>query len=146
MGTIDNHQGFKLRFGEFPDLLFTAIDTRTYFDMTHFLQSMNLDPEEKIAEFTAGFALWIEHLAKMYGIPPDECFAVDAATKHSLAEESFALPFLCCTDPVFGAYLLESMTQMLLNGIVCSDSYVLMQAQVRFTPEELIANRTNSEL
>lgn len=27
MGTIDNHQGFKLRFGEFPDLLFTAIDT-----------------------------------------------------------------------------------------------------------------------
>lgn len=70
MGTIDNHQGFKLRFGEFPDLLFTAIDTRTYFDMTHFLQSMNLDPEEKIAEFTAGFALWIEHLAKMYGIPP----------------------------------------------------------------------------
>ena len=67
MGTIDNHQGFKLRFGEFPDLLFTAIDTRTYFDMTHFLQSMNLDPEEKIAEFTAGFALWIEHLAKMYG-------------------------------------------------------------------------------
>ena len=72
MGTIDNHQGFKLRFGEFPDLLFTAIDTRTYFDMTHFLQSMNLDPEEKIAEFTAGFALWIEHLAKMYGIPPDE--------------------------------------------------------------------------
>ena len=71
MRTIENHQGFRLRFGEFPDLLFTAADTRTYFDMTHFLQSMKLDPEEKTAEFTAGFALWIDYLSKMYGIQPD---------------------------------------------------------------------------
>ena len=67
---------------------------------------MKLEAEEKIAEFTAGFALWIDHLGKMYGIAPDERFAVDAATGHSLAEESFALPFLCCADPVFGVYLL----------------------------------------
>ena len=118
-------------------MLFVATDPRTYFDMTHFLQSMKLDPEEKIAEFTAGFALWIDHLGKMYGIPPDERFAVDAATGHSLAEESFALPFLCCADPVFGVYLLESMSQMMLAGIVCSDSYILVQAQQRFTAEEL---------
>lgn len=76
MKAIENHQGFRLRFGEFPDLLFTVTDARTYFDMTHFLQSMKLEPEEKITEFTEGFALWIEHLGKMYGIQPDERFAV----------------------------------------------------------------------
>lgn len=32
---------------------------------------MKLEPEEKITEFTEGFALWIEHLGKMYGIQPD---------------------------------------------------------------------------
>ena len=146
MRRIENHQGFRLRFGEFPDLLFTATDTRTYFDMTHFLQSMKLDPEEKIAEFTAGFALWIDHLGKMYGIPPDERFAVDAITGHSLAEESFALPFLCCTDPVFGVYLLDSMSQMLLTGIACSDSYIFMQAQQRFTREELLSTPNTDKL
>ncbi|MBS5203918.1 MAG: hypothetical protein KHZ50_09115 [Bacteroides ovatus] len=146
MRRIENHQGFRLRFGEFPDLLFIATDTRTYFDMTHFLQSMKLDPEEKIAEFTAGFALWIDHLGKMYGIPPDERFAVDAATGHSLAEESFALPFLCYADPVFGVYLLDSMSQMLLTGIACSDSYILMQAQQRFTHEELLSTSNTDEL
>ena len=137
MKAIENHQGFRLRFGEFPDLLFTVTDARTYFDMTHFLQSMKLEPEEKITELTEGFALWIEHLGKMYGIQPDERLAVDAASGHFLAEESFALPFLCCADPVFGVYLLESMSQMMLVGIVCSDSYILMQAQQRFTAEEL---------
>lgn len=62
---------------------------------------------------------------------------MDAASGHFLAEESFALPFLCCADPVFGVYLLESMSQMMLVGIVCSDSYILMLAQQRFTAEEL---------
>ena len=145
MKAIENHQGFRLRFGEFPDLLFTVTDARTYFDMTHFLQSMKLEPEEKITEFTEGFALWIEHLGKMYGIQPDERLAVDAASGHFLAEESFALPFLCCADPVFGVYLLESMSQIMLVGIVCSASYILMQAQQRFTAEELNHTSTPHE-
>ena len=146
MKTIENHYGFKIRFGEFPDLLFATTDARAYFDMTHFLQSMKLDEKEKIAEFTAGFALWIEHLGKMYGIPPDERFAVDDATGHSLAEEVLALPFLTCVDPAFGSYLLESMSQMMPNGIVCSDSYIFMQAQNRFTREELISIPNTNEL
>lgn len=146
MKTIENHQGFKSRFGEFPDLLFATSGARTYFDMTHFLQTMKLDTEEKITEFTRGFDLWINHLGKLYGIPPDERFVLDAATGHSLAEESLALPFLTCTDPVFGVYLLESMTQMLLGGIACSDSYILMQAQARFTQEELVSNPNTDEL
>lgn len=146
MKTIKNHQGFKSRFGEFPDLLFATADARTYFDMTHFLQTMKVDTEEKITEFTRGFDLWINHLSKVYGIPPDERFVLDAATGHSLAEESLVLPFLTCVDPVFGVYLLESMTQMLLDGIVCSDSYILMQAQARFTQEELVSNLPPGEL
>lgn len=117
-----------------------TVNTRTYFDMTHFLLAMELEPKAKITEFTEGFALWIDHLGQVYGVPPDERFAVDAATGHCLAEESFALPFLVCVDPVFEVYLLESMSQMLLEGTVCSDTYILRQAQARFTAEELISN------
>lgn len=120
-------------------------DTRIYFDMTHFLLAMDMEPEVKITEFTEGFATWIDHLGRVYGIPQDERFAVDAATGHRLAEESFALPFLVCVDPVFGVYLLESMSQMLLEGTVCSDTYILHQAQARFTAEEL-SNLNTKEL
>ena len=145
MKTIKNHQGFRSRFGEFPDLLFATAGVRTYFDMTHFLQVMKMDAEEKITEFTQGFALWLDRIGKVYGISLDECFAVDADTRHTLAEESFALPFLAYADPVFGVYMLESMSQMLLAGIACSDTYILMQAQARFTPEELIDKPTPDE-
>ena len=113
--------------------------------MTHFLQVIKLDAEEEITNFTQGFALWLDRLGKVYGIPPDERFAVDADTEHMLAEESFALPFLAYADPVFGVYMLESMSQMLLAGIACSDTYILMQAQARFTPAELIDNPNPNE-
>lgn len=140
MKAIKNHQGAKSRFGEFPDLLFTACNNnRIYFDMTHFLRMMKLDSEGKISEFTEGFALWIGHLGKVYGIPPEEMFFSDSS-RHRWAEESLALPFLSCIDPVFGGYLLESMTQMLIEGVVCSDTYILMQARSRFTNEELVEN------
>ncbi len=145
MRTIKKHQDFESRFGEFPELLFARYDdTRIYFDMTRFLRSLKLDPERKISEFTEGFALWIGNLGKVYGIPPDELFAVDSATGHRLAEESLALPFLTCVDPVFGVYLLESMSQMLSVGIVCSDTYILMQAHDRFTVEELISTENSN--
>lgn len=145
MKKIVSRQAGESRFGEFQDLLFMPSDTRTYFDMTHFLLAMQLDSDAKIAEFTEGFATWIAHLGQVYGVPPDERFAVDAATGHRLAEESFALPFLVCVDPVFGVYLLESMSQMLLEGTVCSDTYILHQAQARFTAEEL-SNLNTKEL
>lgn len=68
MKTIKNHQGFKSRFGEFPDLLFATADARTYFGMAHFLQTMKVDTEEKITEFTRGFDLWINHLSEKYKV------------------------------------------------------------------------------
>lgn len=133
-----NHQAAKSRFGEFPELLFMARgNTRIYFDMTHFVLTMKQDPTKRVSEFIAGFALWIENLGKVYGIPQKELFFIDSSNHH-WAEESLALPFLACIDPVFGVYLLESMTQMLLEGLVCSDTYILAQARSRFTNEELI--------
>ena len=38
------------------------------------------------------------------------------------------------------------MSQMLLTGIACSDSYILMQAQQRFTREELLSTPNTDKL
>lgn len=130
----------KWRFGEFPELLFGNLDNgRTYFDMTHFLIAQKRDPETCIPGFTRAFACWINALAKVYGIPAEELFVTEPASGHSMAEESLALLFIIHSDPVFGAYMIESMTRMLLDGIVCSDTYILMQAHYRFTEEELVS-------
>ena len=113
MKAIENHQGFRLRFGEFPDLLFTVTDARTYFDMTHFLQSMKLEPEEKITEFTEGFALWIEHLGKMYGIQPGRNALPVGCPRRGHFSGRERIPFALCPfpsavpdPPYLGVYLL----------------------------------------
>jgi hypothetical protein len=145
MTTTEDHQKLKWKFGEFPELLFGNLNNgRTYFDMTQFLIAQKRDPETCISGFTQAFASWIDNLAKVYGIPSEELFVTEPASGHTMAEESLALLFMVHTDPVFGAYMIESMTQMLTDGIVCSDSYILMQAHRRFTEEELLStSKTN---
>lgn len=135
------HLKLQPRFGEFPELLFgTDPNGRTYFDITHFLKTRKMETEYHLPKFSTAFAFWIDLLSKIYGTPREELFVTDPGTKHTMAEESLALPFLVYIDPAFGIYLLESMTQMLLEGFVCSDTYLLMQMRNRFTPEELISN------
>lgn len=146
MTTIEEQQKLKWKFGEFPELLFGDYNGRNYFDMTGFLIAKKLDPETAISEFTRNFVFWIDNLAKVYGIPAEELFITDPDSGHKMAEESFALLFMVHVDPLFGAYLLESMTQMLTDGIVCSDSYILMQAHRRFTEEELLSTSKSDKL
>lgn len=147
MITSENLQKLKFRFGEFPELLFGDLENgRTYFDMTHLLISQKRDPQTGIPAFSHAFAFWIDALAKIYGIPVGELFITDPLTGHEMAEESLALLFMIHNDPVFGAYLLESMTQMLIDGVVCSDSYILIQAHRRFTEEELLSTSNTVSL
>lgn len=129
--------GFAPRFGEFPDLLFGVHGNgRTYFDVTIFAKAKNLDPKSCMSRFMDSYGVWIDALCKAYDIPRQALCVVDAAG-HLLAEESLALLLVASTDPVFGVYMLECVTQMLLEGVVCSDSYILSQARARFTPEDL---------
>lgn len=140
MNKIEKHSKLEFRYGEFPELLFGNYpNARTYFDVTHFLTAKKMDPESHFTEFTAAFSFWINKLGKIYGLSPEELFLIDQGTGHRMAEESLALLFIVYTDPAFGSYLLESMGQMLLEGFVCSDTYLLMQVQNRFTPQELIS-------
>lgn len=140
MITTEDHQKLKCRFGEFPELLFGNLDNgRTYFDMTHFLITRKRDPQIDLPGFRQAFAFWIDNIAGIYGIPPEKLFITVPGSGHIMAEESLALPFMAYTDPVFGAYMLESITQMLIDGVVCSDSYILVQTHRRFTEEELLS-------
>lgn len=130
-------RGFVPRYGEFPDLLFGVHDNgRIYFDVTNFAEAKNLDPTSCMSRLMDSYGVWIDALCKAYDIPRQALCVVDAAG-HLLAEESLALLLVASIDPVFGVYMLECVTQMLLEGIVCSDSYILSQAKARFTPEDL---------
>lgn len=147
MITTEKHQKLKWKFGEFPELLFGNLDNgRNYFDMTQFLIAKKRDVETDLSGFRQAFAFWIDNIARIYGIPSEELLVTLPASGHIMAEESLALPFMTYTDPVFGAYMLESMTQMLTEGIVCSDSYILMQAHRRFTEEELLSTSNTVSL
>lgn len=138
MNTAKNHSDFTPRFGEFPDLLFGERgNARLYFDATHFLRAMNLDPEPLVTKFQDACACWIDRLGEAYAIPKSELFIIDSRTGHQLAEEALSLLFLSYIDPPFGVYWHESMRQMLSEGVVCSDTYLLEQVRGRFTHEEL---------
>lgn len=140
MNEIEKHPKSEPRYGEFPELLFGSYpNARIYFDVTHFLTAMKMDPESHFTNFINAFAFWIDKLGKIYGFSREELFLTDPDTGHQMAEESLALLFVVYTDPVFGSYLLESMGQMLLEGFVCSDTYLLMQVRNRFTTQELIS-------
>lgn len=135
-----NHQQLQLKFGEFPELLFGKLDNgRTYFDGTHYLIAEKRNPDPTIAAFIQTFAFWIKSFSKIYSIPEEEMFVTDNVTGHQMIEECLALLLLAYSDPIFGVYIIESMTQMLIQGIACSDTYILMQAHQRFDEEELLS-------
>nr|DAP98367.1 MAG TPA: hypothetical protein [Bacteriophage sp.] len=140
MDEIKKHQKLEPRFGEFPELLFGIYpNDRAYFDVTHFLNTLGWETEPHFTEFSNAFAFWIKLLGKTFGLSREELLFTDTDTGHIMAEESLALLFVVYTDPAFGIYLIESMTQMLLEGFVCSDTYLLTQLRNRFTTEELIS-------
>ena len=41
------------------------------------------------------------------------------------------------SDPAFGAYTFESLSEMLLDGLSVSDTWLAKAASLRFTREEL---------
>lgn len=130
-------------FGEFPDLLFCAGENNiSYFDATHYIASRGNASVHSARAFSDLFTGWIEAAGKIYNLEREELFTIDPNDGHELVEASLALLFVAYVDPAFGIYMTDCMTQMLLEGFMCSDTYVMAQAHKRFTPEELIT-KTN---
>lgn len=132
---------YESNFGEFPDLLFcTGENDLSYFDATQYIVGRGNAAVHSTGAFSAMFSTWIDAAGKIYGLSRDEMFTTDPTNGHELMEASLAMLFVAYIDPSFGIYMSDCITQMLLEGFMCSDTYILMQARNRFTESELFTN------
>lgn len=131
-----------IRYREFPDLLFGKSQDGKffYFDATHYIQKMGDSRKHNIRDFQIGFQHWIMAAKQTYEIQQEELIICDEATGHILIDECLALMFLAYIDPGFGIYIMERMSEMLVNGIAVSDTWLIQATRLRFTTEELISN------
>jgi hypothetical protein len=90
-----------------------------------------------VEKFKIEFGFWIRALCEAYSLSERELFIQDKATGDMLAEESLSLLFIACIDSGFAVYMLERMSEMLLNGMVLSDTALVSLAKERLTKEDL---------
>lgn len=128
-----------IRYREFPDLLFGKSQDGQpfYFDATHYIREKGDTRKHNIHDFRTGFQHWISAAKLTYEIKED-LMVCDEATGHILIDECLALPFLAYIDPGFGMYIMERMSEMLIDGITVSDTWLIQATRLRFTTEELI--------
>ena len=81
----------------------------------------------------------------MYSIDKEDLVICDETSGHLLIDECLALLFVVYIDPAFGAYMLERVSELLIDGFTVSDSWLVMAAGNRFTLEELTKNLKSNE-
>ncbi|MBF0648680.1 hypothetical protein IR083_07595 [Dysgonomonas sp. GY75] len=136
------------RYREFPDLLFgLSEDNRTYFDAGRFISKYGDTQKHNVREFDIGFYHWKTAVSKCYGIPFEDLIIREEGSGRILIHESLDLLFMAYVDSGFGIYLLEKLSEMLINGIVFSDNYLMMLVCGRFSKEDIIhiINRDEKE-
>lgn len=129
-----------IRYGEFPDLLFgkSQEDEFFYFNATHYIQKKGNLHQHNVRDFQVGFHYWITAAKAVYEIEQEDLIICDETTGEILIDECLALPFLAYIDQGFAMYIIERMSEMLLNGIVASDTWLLHNSRLRFKePNEL---------
>ncbi len=121
--------GFSAKFAEFPELLFASDVTNTlYFDATLFIELKGDAAVHSPDDFAQRFMFWFECAKEVYEVDSDSMMVTDDATGHILIDESLALLFVCYVNPQFSIYIIERVTEMLLNGFVLSDSCIAQMA------------------
>ena len=136
-----------IRYREFPELLFgeSLNSGSTYFDATHFIRSRGDERRHNVKEFRIAFHHWITTLTNMYGIEKEALVIRDETSGHLLIDECLALLFVVYVDPDFGVYILERVSELLIDGFSVSDSWLVMAAGNRFTIEELTKSVKSNE-
>ncbi len=130
---------FTIMYKEFPELLFrTSATGSIYFDATSYIKEKGDIKKHSPIDFARKFSYWFTSVKEIYEIPDGEIMATDEATGHILIDESLALLFVSYVDPVFGIYLLERVSEILLNGVALSDTYIMGVVRNRFTKDVLI--------
>lgn len=136
-----------IRYREFPELLFGESPNNgpIYFDATHFIRSQGDERRHSVQEFRIAFHHWITALSKIYNISKENLVIRDETSGHILIDECLALLFVVYIEPDFGAYMLERLSELLVDGFSVSDSWLIMAAGSRFTIEELTKNVKSNE-
>lgn len=136
-----------IRYREFPELLFgeSPDNGSVYFDATHFIRSQGDERRHNVQEFRIAFHHWITALSGMYSIDKEDLVIRDESSGHLLIDECLALLFVVYIDSEFGAYMLERISELLIDGFSVSDSWLVMAAGNRFTIEELTKNVKSNE-
>jgi hypothetical protein len=123
------------RYREFPEILFgkSCEGDMVYFDATHYLAQKGEISEDVIEIFGQKSEMFIAALCGVYEISKEEMVVRDENTGHLLIEESLVLLFVAYIDPGFAVYMLERISEMLLTGLVLSDSAIAIIVRERFT-------------
>ncbi len=116
---------YSLRYLEFPELLFVSDSkNRLYFDATLYVEQKGDITKHSPIDFVKSHTSWIKAICNSYNIDEETIIMTNTSTKHILIDESLSLLFVAYIDPEFGVHILERMSEMLLNGLVLSDTYI----------------------
>ena len=128
-----------IRYREFPELLFGESPNNgpVYFDATHFIHSKGDERKHNVQEFRIAFHHWITALTELYNIDKEDLVICDETSGHLLIDECLALLFVVYIDPSFGAYILDRISEILVDGFSVSDTWLVEAAGIRFMSEEL---------
>ena len=129
----------EIRYREFPDMLFgTAKNNTLYFDASRYIGAKGNREVHSVEDFKSKFDFWIKALCKTCRLSPKDIFARDEASGNLLMEESLSLLFIAYLDPDFAVYMLERISEMLITGVVLSDTTLIRMANERITKEDLL--------
>lgn len=128
---------FSAKYMEFPELLFGISENGTvYFDATLYIELKGNNNNSPI-DFARKFSFWFEKIKLVYELPDSELIITDETTEHVLIDESLALLFVAYIDPCFAVYMLERLSELLLDGVVISDTMITHVVKNRLTKESL---------
>lgn len=127
------------KYREFPELMFgESFGKIIYFDATLYIEQRGDIHKHSVVGFFKEFSFWKRALMDAYLMQESEMVFVDEPSGHIMIEQSLALLFVSYVDPPFGVHIFERADELLLDGIVVSDTYLMQKVGDRFTQESML--------
>ncbi|KAA6302852.1 MAG: hypothetical protein EZS26_001022 [Candidatus Ordinivivax streblomastigis] len=128
----------EVRYREFPEMVFGVSENGSlYFNASKYLLEKGDGKIHSIEGFKTGFNPWIKAVCEGYNLTMEELFMRDE-TGNWFIEESLSLLFITYLDSGFAIYILERISEMLITGIVLSDTTLMMMTRERLSKDDLI--------
>lgn len=122
---------------EFPDMLFGGNTDESYFNPLPYLQKNNLDIDE-LQKFGTAYVHQILSLSAVYNIRQEDICRLDKSG-NIVIHSAFLYLFVSYLSPVFLAWTIERVDELISNGFCVSDSYLCKNAVNRI-PQQTITS------